>query len=75
MSIPCAFSSHLDAKKAGWFSRRHQTPAEHYAAQERWRTERAEKAERENAQHTATIHFRQRRSVEQAAALLAARKD
>lgn len=36
MSTPAKHASSADAKKAGWFSRRHQTSAEHLAEQERW---------------------------------------
>ena len=32
MSIPCKFASAAEAKKGNWFSRRHQTSAEHHEA-------------------------------------------
>ena len=32
MSTPCKFASAAEAKKGNWFSRRHQTSAEHHEA-------------------------------------------
>ena len=32
MSIPCKFASAAEARKGNWFSRRHQTSAEHHEA-------------------------------------------
>lgn len=40
------FASSLDAKKAGWFSRRHQTAAAHHGAQEEYRERKARKLAR-----------------------------
>lgn len=35
MSIQCKYARAEDAKKAGWFSRRHQTSQAHFAAKEK----------------------------------------
>ncbi len=55
MSITTTYASHADARKAGWFSRRHETNAAHVREQERRRQELDAKAEREQMQrdHTA----------------------
>ena len=45
MSIPCRFPSADEARKAGWFSRRHQTSGEHRAAQEAYREKKAKKGQ------------------------------
>lgn len=50
MSIPSKFRSHKDAADAKWFSRRHETDAEHRAEQDRYRGERDERREREQRQ-------------------------
>jgi hypothetical protein len=44
---PCRFLSHADARKAGWFSRRHQSSDPHREAQARWQAEREAKQQRE----------------------------
>ncbi len=45
MAIPPKFATSKEAKEAGWFSRRHQTNAEHLEAQRK----RAEKKKRKTA--------------------------
>lgn len=40
------YPSRAEAQKAGWFSRRHQTSAEHRAAQQARRERKAEKGRR-----------------------------
>lgn len=62
MSIPNTYASHADARKAGWFSRRHQTDAAHRSAQDEWRDERQEKASREQRQHAAWLAAKQLRA-------------
>ena len=43
MSTPAKHATSDDAKKAGWFSRRHQTAVEHQAEQERWQQRQLDK--------------------------------
>lgn len=58
MSIPSRFASSVEAKKAGWFSRRHQTRDAHVAAQDAYRTKRDEKHTREQEQRERTAKRR-----------------
>lgn len=58
MSIPSTYASAAEARKAGWFSRRHQTHDAHRTAQETYRMDRDEKAAREQDQREATAAWR-----------------
>jgi len=49
MSTTPRFASHAEAKKAGWFSRRHETNKEHREAQDKYRIKRELRKERELA--------------------------
>lgn len=55
MSIEARFVSSTDAKRAGWFSRRHQTAGSHRDAQDQRAKQEEEKAQREFAQRTRTL--------------------
>lgn len=46
MSAPCKFATHEEARKAGWFSRRHENSAAHQKEHERQRIRRADKQAR-----------------------------
>ena len=43
------FASQADAKKAGWFSRRHESSAEMMKARAKWQATKSSEAKRENA--------------------------
>lgn len=43
MSVQCKFAKAEDAKKAGWFSRRHETTQQHFEEHERQRKRRENK--------------------------------
>ncbi len=58
MSIQCSFTRHDEARKAGWFSRRHQTDEAHRAAQDDYRNEQHDKAEREHQQRDETAAWK-----------------
>jgi hypothetical protein len=58
VSIQPTFASAAEARKAGWFSRRHQTNDAHRRAQENWRMDRELKREREREQAEATRRLR-----------------
>ena len=51
MSKENKFASHTEARRAGFFSRRHETNTEHLAEQARGDRERAEKIARSTAQN------------------------
>lgn len=61
MSIEARYASATEARKAHWFSRRHQDSAAHHAAQDKWRKEREQKRIREEVQREGT---RQRKDKE-----------
>lgn len=50
MSAENKFRSHAEAHQAGWFSRRHESDAEHRAEQERLRKELSQRRDREALQ-------------------------
>ena len=54
MSIDTKFASAAEARRAGWFSRRHETNAAHRAEQEKRDKELADKKIREELQAEAT---------------------
>jgi len=43
------FATHKEAVAAGWFSRRHETDAEHRAARAKWQAEHGKKARQRRA--------------------------
>ena len=58
MTAP-SFASSADAKKKGWFSRRHQTADAHRAAQDRWRVKREDQAMLVKEQQARTLEKRE----------------
>lgn len=49
MSQPSRFSTSAEAKANAWFSRRHETPNAHVSAQQKYRNDQQEKADRARA--------------------------
>ncbi len=49
MSKECRYASQAEAKKAGWFSRRHETNEAHREAQDKYHIEQDLRKEREEA--------------------------
>lgn len=64
MSIAPSYASSADAKKAGWFSRRHQTRAGHDAARAMYQSRFDAKKDREDLQRAETAT---RKAAEKAA--------
>lgn len=63
MSITATYPSHADARKAGWFSRRHQTDEAHRETRDRFMAERDERIARGHAQNEADRQWRHRRRL------------
>ena len=58
MSKTCTYASHAEARRAGWFSRRHETSEAHQAEQLRTQREREAKEDREQIQRENTASQR-----------------